>query len=329
VVAHVTLVVSLCLLAASGEIRISHSNQLSTTDGDHECRFWAMTAPRLPESTVINHLIIGSSSLKSLGAVNYNGWGLAYYNSSEPRIRRGELPANSDPLFDQAVIELAESGSNVGVGHVRRASSGATDIPNPHPFVRFKGGKWWAYGHNGGLLKPALKELIGQEYLEQNPLTLGDNWSDPRVVDSDLYMLYILKCIEENGWNVTLGIAKAIDDITRSTWGTMNFFLTDGQTLWGFRLGNTLYYYWSQSPPYYSAIASQPPESNITGWVSLSDYNLIILAPDCSPTIIDNVMTVTEFPTPVVLLLLMLIPVSVAILHREKPVKRKAAQARV
>ncbi len=314
---HFTLVISLFVLAVFVQIRIPSFNQFPAADSSHECRFWAMTAPTLPITAVTTHLINGSSSLKSLGSANPDGWGLAYYSGVEPLVQRGLLPADLDPLFDQAATELAESGSRVGVGHVRRASSGATDIPNPHPFVRFKGGRWWTYGHNGGLYKPALKELIGQEYLEQNPPTFGDNWSDPRAIDSDLYMLYILKCVEENDWNVTLGIARAVDDITRSTWGTMNFFLTDGQTLWGFRLGNTLYYYESQSSPYYSVIASQPPESDTTGWVALSDNNLIVLAPDCPSIIIDNVTTVPELSVPAVLSLLMLLPVLLAILHRE------------
>ncbi len=288
----------------------SHSN----SETFHECRFWAMISPSLPESVVENHLLNGSFSLKALGAHNYNGWGLAYYNDSEPRIARGLPPASSDPAFDVAAQELAESGSHVGVGHVRRATSGASDIPNPHPFMRFKNGKWWAYGHNGGLSEHALKELIGQEYLDQNPPTVGDNWSDPRVVDSDLYMLYILKCIEKNDWNVTVGVAEAVRDITRNAYGTMNFFLTDGLTLWGFRLGNTLYYCYNESSQPYAAIASQPPTANEEGWVELDDYDLITLRVDDSPTIISNITAVSEFPVTYVIPVLTLLTLSVVII---------------
>jgi len=283
---------SLALTAVPEDFR-DFPKQLSVADDAHECRFWGIVASDMPESVVTDHLVNGSSSLKNLGASNYNGWGLAYYNDNIPVVLRGELPANSDPDFDLAVRELAESSSRIGIGHVRRATSGAIDIPNPHPFVRFKGGKWWAYAHNGGLLRHALKELIGQEYLEQNPPTVGDNWSDPRVVDSDLYMLYILKCIEENGWNVTSGIAKAVKDITQNTVGTMNFILTDGEILWGFRLGNTLYYYYSGMSPQYCAIASQPP-TNDKDWVELHDYDLITLRTNNSPTIISNITTHAE-----------------------------------
>lgn len=295
-----------------------NKEQHLVSETSHECRFWAMISSSLPESVVMNQLVYGEESLKNLGAINYNGWGLAYFNSCEPTVLRGAQPANSDPAFDLAAQELAESGSTIGVGHVRRATSGASDIPNPHPFMRFKGGKWWAYGHNGGLSEPALKELIGQEYLDQNPPTVGDNWSDPRVVDSDLYMLYILKCIEENNWNVTAGVAKAVRDITQNAYGTMNFFLTDGETLWGFRLGNTLYYYYNETAPSYAVIASQPPTNNEEGWVELHDYNFIILKMNNPPIIVDNIAAVPEFTSFSILSLFMIATLLAVIVYKKK-----------
>jgi predicted glutamine amidotransferase len=276
------------------------------TNCPHECRFWAMIAPSLPSSIVMEHLVNGSSSLKVLGATNYNGWGLAYYNDTKSTVYRGEQSASSDPAFELAARELAESGSHIGVGHVRLATSGARNIPNPHPFIRLKNGRWWAFGHNGHLSIYVLKELIGEEYLNQNPPTVGDNWSDPRIVDSDLYMLYILKCTEENGWNATEGIAKAVGEITKKTSGAMNFFLTDGETLWGFRLGYTLYYCHNETPSQYSAIASQPPTSNTKNWKILQDYNLITLKTNHPPTIIENLTTIPETTNPTILLPLLL-----------------------
>jgi len=245
-----------------------------------------MIADSLPASVVLDHLINSPYSLKNLGRFNVDGWGLAYFNDSEPAVLRGEPSAYSDPNFDLAAQELAGSNARIGVGHVRAATSGASDIPNPHPFIRYKGGKWWAFGHNGGLSKTILINLIGPEYLASNPPTVGDNWTDPRVVGSDLYMLYILKCTEENNWNATSGIIQAVTDISAVDSGAMNFFLTDGETLWGFRKDNTLYYYYNATAPQYSAIASQPPTSSQGGWVALNDYNLITLTIDEPPSIL-------------------------------------------
>jgi len=262
----------------------------------HQCRFWGMIAGSLPEGVVLDHLINLPYSLKNLGANNRDGWGLAYYNDIEPIVSRGEPPANIDPNFVLAAQELARSGACIGVGHVRAAASGASDIPNPHPFIRYKGGRWWAFGHNGVLSKTTLKNLIGPDYLAENPPTVGDNWEDPDVIDSDLYMLYILKCIEEKDWNFNHGIAKAVTDIREVDPGAMNFFLTDGETLWGFRKGTTLYYYYNETFPQYSAIASQPPTGSQVGWTALYDYNLIILTIDQPPYIIDDITTIPEFP---------------------------------
>jgi predicted glutamine amidotransferase len=251
-----------------------------------------MISRSLPEQVVIDHLVNAPYSLRNLGSYNVNGWGLVYYNDSEPTVRRGRPPASSDPNFALAAQELAGSGAHVGVGHVRMASSGAWNIPDPHPFMRFKNGKWWAFGHNGGVSGTLLKSLIGSEYLDQNPPTVGANWSDPDVVDSDLYMLYVLKCTEENHWNATLGIAKAVKDISASSYGGMNFFLTDGETLWGFRRDNTLYYYYNESSTQYSVIASQPPTSSQENWIVLDDYNLITLTRDDAPSIIEDIRTI-------------------------------------
>lgn len=285
----------------------------------HQCRLWGMIADSLPESIVIEQLVDAPYSLKNLGAVNYNGWGLAYYNDSEPVVMRGALPANIDYNFTVAAQELANSSAHVGVGHVRRATSGATDIPNPHPFIRYKGGKWWAFGHNGHLSKPTLKNLIGTEYLEENPPTVGDNWDDPDVIDSDLYMLYILKCIEENSWNATLGIAKAISDISQVDYGAMNFILSDGETLWGFCKGNTLYYYYSnETSLQYSALASQPPNDVQNGWIALNDFNLVILCLNNPPIIIEDIRTIPEFSANLILTLLMLTTLTIIVLKRRK-----------
>jgi hypothetical protein len=156
--------------------------------------------------------------------------------------------------------------------------------------------------------------------LDQNPPTVGDNWTDPRVVDSDLYMLYILKCIEENDWNVVAGVAKAVRDITQNTYGTMNFFLTDGETVWGFRLGNTLYYYYDEASPSFAVIASQPPASNQQGWVELNDYNFIILGMDIAPIIIDNIVEIPEFPSQLILAASMMTILLLTVILKKKRV---------
>ncbi|MEM2917505.1 MAG: hypothetical protein QXN63_04030, partial [Candidatus Bathyarchaeia archaeon] len=106
---------------------------------------------------------------------------------------------------------------------------------------------------------------------------------------------------------------------TETTSGTMNFFLTNGETLWGFRLGHTLYYYHSETSPQYSAIASQPPTYNAEDWKELRDYNLIILRIGSQPTIIGNVTEIPENPIlPSILLLTLTFTAALTYIKRKR-----------
>jgi uncharacterized repeat protein (TIGR02543 family) len=269
----------------------------------HECRLWGIIANAVPHDVVLNQLISAPASLKKLGGgpagSNNDGWGLVYYLSPTPVVTRGYPPAYTDPNFDVAANAVADSGALIGVGHVRaRSQGGLPPWGDPHPFMRYKGGKWWAFAHNGNMNKNILRSLIGPAYLAANPPTYGANWDDDaNVVDSDLYELFVLKCIEANYWNVTQGVAQAIKDLTDAgDNGAANFLLTDGITFWGFRRGNTLYYYQSTSPQY-STIASQPPDTSQPGWVQLSDYNFITIAQNSTPSVIADIRQ--QYPTPI------------------------------
>ena len=56
-----------------------------------------------------------------------------------------------------------------------------------------------------------LINLIGAQYLAQNPPSVGSNQSE--WIDSELYFNYLLKWCEQNNWNVQKAIAKAVVDI--------------------------------------------------------------------------------------------------------------------
>ena len=274
--------------------------EVSGDEESHECRMWGMVSATLPESVVLDHLLDLPDSLKSLGDNrNPNGWGLAFYDNvfGDYDISRGLPQAILDPNFDIAAAALAASGESVGLGHVRRASSGATAIPNPHPFLRTRGGKDWALSHNGDLSKSVLKTLIGPAYLSEFTPSIGENWDDPNVVDSDLYMIWVLKNIEEADWDVIAGIAVAITELTAVSPGAANFILSDGERVWGFKKGNTLYYLYNDvASPAYSVVASQPPEGVIGDWVSMVDYNLVELSVGAAPVFYADIRDYSPVP---------------------------------
>jgi len=257
-----------------------------------ECRFWGMIAQdALPQSVVLGHLINLPNSLKNLGATNPDGWGLGYYNNSEPTVRRGEPAANIDPNFDVAAQEVASSGGRIGLGHVRKSASPPYNIPDPHPFNRTKMGKTWTFAHHGTIDRAVLVQLIGADYLAANPPQYGNDTSTYN--DSELYFIYVLKCIEENGGNVRKGIAQAVTTLAaQSPSYNMNFVFSDGTTLWAFRRGDSthlVYYYYNSASPVYSAVASQYPTSSQGSWVALSNYNLVELNRTGPPLLINDI----------------------------------------
>jgi predicted glutamine amidotransferase/acetyl esterase/lipase len=260
---------------------------------------WGMVSTAFPENVVLGQLVTLPDSLKNLGGGpdgpgNVNGWGLIYYTSETLVAARGQPMAYTDTNFNVAAQALASSGMQIGMGHVRNAASGAVNIPDPHPFVRVRGGKTWTLAHNGVLNVANLKNLIGSTYLSQFSPTVGSNWDDPNVVDTDLYLIYIIKCIEASNGDIKAGIAEAETTIylTDSS-SNANFLLSDGTTMWGYKKSvdslHPLYYKYDASAQY-SAIASQPPEgSGLGNWLSMSNFNLVEISAGSPPVLYQDI----------------------------------------
>jgi len=214
-------------------------------------------------------------------------------------VHRGILPASEDPVFDEAAGEIADNEPQIAVGHVRTTTSGLTDIPDPHPFKRFKNGKWWLFAHNGGMSKSVLIDLIGEEYLNANPPQVGDN--STQWVDSELYFIYVLERIEEQNWNVTRGISEATITLYQAyPAATMNFLLANGEQLWGFCKGHSLYYLHTASNENASqvtVIASQYPTSKQGNWTVMMDFDLIEASTNNPPRVFDvHTISISEHP---------------------------------
>jgi predicted esterase len=262
---------------------------------------WGMVCSSFPESIVMDQLVNLPDSLKNLGGGpegpgNVNGWGLLYYSSGAPVVTRGQPVAYVDNNFNTAAQQLAASGNQVAMGHVRNANSGATDIPDPHSFIRERGGKTWVFAHNGGLNTSNTKRLIGPTYLSYFTPSVGSNWDDPDVVGSNLYLIYIIKCIEESGWNVKLGIAKAETEIYNTdSSANANFLLSDGNMMWGYKKSvdsiHPLNYKYNSGLGY-STIVSQPPEGpELGGWTQMTNFNLVEISVGAPPVLYQDIRT--------------------------------------
>lgn len=280
--------------------KLHHCNEkvIDVNGEDHNCRMWAATSNGIADSVIYNHLIEYPNSLKNLSqSKNVDGWGIAFYPDFGDTVivERGAVRACNDPGYDSVVTQIETSKPKISLAHIRKCSEGCCchgydSIPDPHPFWRNKDNKNWSFVHNGTIDKSLLYDLIGEEYLEENPLNGSDiPECDPTdtsmVIDSELYFLYLLKHIEENSWNITDGIIEALVELLLiSTDEAMNFILSDGYGLWAFCKARTLYYL-DDSQSDYCAVASMYPSESQDDWQQVSDYELVILSADEAPIV--------------------------------------------
>jgi len=242
------------------------------------CRFWVAVGDPVKTETVVKQLLKDPFSLKSLGKEYKDGWSVGYFDGPQEIIYRSAMASDTDLAFVQMVQKAASEGSNIVYSHLRRASSGCVEgVPNPHPFIFEGNDQTWVFGHNGGIKKDILIQLIGDDYLnEHQPKVCNYNPPDSWI-DSELYFIYLMKNIEEANWNVEAGlinglhaIFEQVDDEDRY----LNFFLSDSKTVWAFRKGNTLFYYDSED---ISIVSSSVPTKDQLGWNKFPDYQIAVL----------------------------------------------------
>jgi hypothetical protein len=125
-----------------------------------------------------------------------------------------------------------------------------------------KNNEYWLMGHNGSIDKSVLLSLIRSDYLTANPPVNGTDQS--QWIDSELYFIFILQTLEDYHYDVKPALGHVIQclcDKIPDTGEQLNFFLTDGTNLWGYRQGNSLYYFYGTTGTQYSILASSNSES--------------------------------------------------------------------
>jgi predicted glutamine amidotransferase len=288
----IVLCVSILLVlavAGCGRYSSESSGAPSLASTDHNCRFWCIISTLAPASVIQAQLVTDPNSLKILGAANPNGWSVGYFSggSPQPVVNRGKDPASNDALFDAAVAEAANAKPCIVVSHVRKSTTGLLDIPNPHPFEGVtNNGKYWLMGHNGTIDKNVLLSLIRPEYLASHPPVNGTNLSEWN--DSELYFIFMMQAIEDNNYNVKAAIGHVVQSLCDKISGTgeqLNFFLTDGTTLWGYRQGRSLYYFYSRVGTTYSVLASQYTSASQGSWVTMSDGQMVTMSQTGAPLV--------------------------------------------
>ncbi len=142
----------------------------------------------------------GLSDFSGLCALHGDGWGMAWFEGTEPVIRKSPLRADSEPEFAKLACEPL---GGLGMVHLRWATPGlGINERNSHPF---RCGPY-VFAHNGAIhpqdrlpemLPPASeRELVG-------------------TTDSERYFLLIMSRLAANGGDMVAAITDAAADIDR------------------------------------------------------------------------------------------------------------------
>ena len=232
---------------------------------------------------------------------NANGWSAIQYGlnnlNSENNVYRSLLPAHQDSLNYWNIMEsiFYDSSENISIAHLRSATSGASSIPNPHPWI-FDRDSTYSFVHNGGASKDLLYDLItenglNEDWLIQNPpQTYGngdwktDGWSS--VVDSELIMLLIMKNIVHYE-SVTKGLKSALTMMLDSGIHPfmLNFIFSDSNSL--FIYGGNSGLKILEADEYVSVMTSPPYDIQNQVWDPISSNELVVI----------NQQSIDRYPT--------------------------------
>ncbi|BAI62252.1 conserved hypothetical protein [Methanocella paludicola SANAE] len=152
---------------------------------------------------------------------NPHGWGLAYYGSGVPVIKKKAIEARKSPEYYHA-IRLARS--DIIITHIRHASCGKINEANCHPFYQPYLGKHWAFAHNGHV-----------DGVARHPRTQGETDSESVfnvLLDNVGRYRHLDNGTSYNG--IARGVASLFDDYEFGRQVGLNFVMSDGNAIYTF-----------------------------------------------------------------------------------------------
>lgn len=153
------------------------------------------------------------------------GWGFAWYEGQTPELMRKPVWVRDDTTFLPALRDITPK---TAILHVRRATRGVISTENTHPFTLGR----WTFAHNGTIVNKVTD--AARDWLK--PDTAGQT-------DSEVFFHLLLHFIAEKGSVVegTRAAVRWILGISKSP--RLNFILSDGDRLYAYRRGHTLYHF--------------------------------------------------------------------------------------
>ena len=260
------------------------------------CRIWATMLKNGNSFSSLDQeeqelIQIQMSAYYDQSQYNANGWSIIQYerqpNVIENNIYRSAYPAVQDSANYWQIMNtvLNDSLHNMVIAHLRAATSGASSIQNPHPWI-FESDSVYSFVHNGGASKDVLYNIITENgtdvsWLIQNPpQTYGDgDWQDEgwsSVVDSELIMLLIMKEITAYS-SVIEGLQSALSKmLSNGIYPSMlNFVFSDSKSLYAYGGNSGLKIMESNS--YFSIMSSPPSNQQMYAWEPINSNELTII----------------------------------------------------
>ncbi len=149
-----------------------------------------------------------------------DGWGIAFFEDRGLRHFVDHQPACDSPVAE--LIRRYPIRSRNVIAHIRKATQGAVNLQNCHPFVRELWGRYWVFAHNGDL-----KDF--------NPRLHG-SFRPVGNTDSERAFCYVMQELAKSHAGVpsvgelTITLRELAARIAKH--GTFNFMLSNGQALW-------------------------------------------------------------------------------------------------
>jgi len=211
------------------------------------CRFLGIvSAESIPYRILLKEI---PKSLSILSREHFDGWGIAVYRSS---LNPEEKPSDSWALYkgiqsaekDKAFHEISSKISGeVLISHVRRRTVGPVSLENTHPFER----NGWVFAHNG--------TIKDRDYLRSG-ISPSQMKKIKGETDSELFFNFLLSRWEEKGLLASPDqekmdevLKEVVRDVSlRPDFGELNFLLSNGSTLYTYRLGPKLLHLLERGP---------------------------------------------------------------------------------
>ena len=146
-----------------------------------------------------------------------DGFGIAFFEGRGVRIFRDNRPASLSPIAD--CVKQYKIKSLIVIANIRKATQGAVNIENTHPFIREIWGENWVFAHNGNL-----KDLPN----------MSESFCQPiGSTDSEAAFCYMAEFLKSRFKKkpTEMQIFQAIQEVSKelAAHGTFNFILSNGE----------------------------------------------------------------------------------------------------